>query len=365
MKVPFVDLQAQVRFLRPEIDEVINNVLNSASFIGGAYNELFCENFANYLGVKHCIGVGNGTDGLEIALLALGIGRGDEVIVPANSFIATAEAVTNVGASVVFVDCLREVYTIDPADIAHKITPRTKCIIPVHLYGQPANMEAICDIALKNNLRVVEDVAQAHAAKYGGKYVGGFGDLGVFSFYPGKNLGAFGDGGAVVTNDAELARRVKMLANHGRIEKYEHEIVGRNSRLDNLQAGILNVKLKYIDQWNACRVALAKKYDECLWSSDVATPVVAEGCSAVYHLYVVRCSERDELARRLKENGVSTGVHYPIALPFQPAYAYLGHKPEDFPVSWEYQSKLLSLPMYPEMTREQMEWVVGVVSGKW
>jgi len=359
MNVPFIDLQAQIRSLRPEIDEVIADVLNTNAFIDGRYNEIFCENFATFLGVNHCIGVGNGTDGLEIALLTLGIGAGDEVIVPANSFIATAEAVTNVGATVVFADCLSDVYTIDPEDIVAKITSRTKAIIPVHLYGQSANMATICDIATAHDLRIIEDCAQAHGAKYGDKYVGSIGDVGVFSFYPGKNLGAFGDGGAVVTNSAEIAHKVKMLANHGRIAKYEHECIGRNSRLDNLQAGILNVKLKYLSKWNTRRNELALLYNDCLQSVDydVVTPVVAENCYAVYHLYVVRCSHRDEIAQRLRERGVATGIHYPIALPYQPAYAHLKHTPSDFPVSYAYQSQLLSLPIFPEMTEEQVRGV--------
>jgi len=360
MRVPFVDLQAQICVLRVELDAVLSEVVSSGEFVNGHYNEVFCANFAEFLGVGHCIGVGNGTDGLEIALLALGIGAGDEVIVPANSFTATAEAVCNVGARVVFADCLRDYYTIDPADVERKINSKTRCIIPVHLYGLPANMVEIMRLARRYKLRVVEDCAQAHGAKFAGKNVGGFGDLGVFSFYPGKNLGAFGDGGAVVTNSARLAKKVQMIANHGRIAKYDHEIVGRNSRLDNLQAAVLNVKLKYLSEWNRKRAMIAEWYNELLQSvPGVITPKVAARCEHVYHLYVVRVENREAVAGRLRERGVAVGVHYPIGLPYLKAFRYLGHKTRDFPVCSEYQGKVLSLPMYAEMGKEQVEWICG------
>ena len=358
MKIPFLDLKAQIKMIDSELKTTINEVITETDFINGKYNQLFCESFADYIGAKHCVGVGNGTDGLEIALLALGIKHGDEVIVPANSFIATSEAVTNVGAKVIFVDCKKDYYTINTDEIEKKITSKTKCIIPVHLYGQPADMGEIKRIASKHNLFLLEDCAQSHGAKYDNQNVGTIGDIGMFSFYPGKNLGAFGDAGAVVTNDDDLANKIKMLANHGRIDKYNHLFEGRNSRLDNLQAGILYVKLKYLHEWNSCRIANASLYNELLANiPQVQIPLLSDKCSPVYHLYVIRVNDRDDLVNHLQKHGINTGVHYPIGLPFLKAYDYLKHKPSDFPITYEYQSQILSLPMYPELNKEQIEYV--------
>jgi dTDP-4-amino-4,6-dideoxygalactose transaminase len=350
-----MDLTALHTPIEAEIRERIDEIIASSEFIGGKYNRLFCEEFAAYIGVKHCIGVGNGTDGLEIALLTLGIQPSDEVIVPANSFVATAEAVCNVGANVVFADCDPDTYNIDPVDIIKKITEKTKCIIPVHLYGKPAEMDEILDIAKQYNLYVVEDCAQAHGAVYNGKKVGSIGHLSVFSFYPGKNLGAMGDAGAVCTDDDHLADLVKKVANHGRIDKYDHSMIGRNSRLDNLQAGILQIKLKHLDSWNRERQNIATIYTENL--QNIPSISVPKHHESVYHLYVVRTPQRDKLRKYLSENGIETGIHYPIGLPFLRAFSYLGHKPEDFPVTYEYQSKLLSLPMPHNMTLEKSKYV--------
>ena len=380
MNIPLIDLKACQVTIKDEISEVLNEVIKDADYINGKYNRLFCESFADFIGTKHCIGVGNGTDALEIALLAIGIKHQDEVIVPANTFIATAEAVSNVGAKVVFVDCESESHCIDPEQIEAKITGKTRCIIPVHLYGQPADMDKIMNIAKKHNLYVIEDAAQAHGAVYKGQNVGTIGDLATFSFYPGKNLGAFGDGGAVVTSDSELASKVKMLANHGRIDKYNHLFEGRNSRLDNIQAAVLYVKLKHLKKWNQKRIENANIYNEYLHticgiisSCDTTERINAfptfgggerinalttlRGEGNVYHLYVIKTPHRDALAKHLAENGISTGIHYPIGLPFLDAYSHLNHTKNDFPVTYEYQSKILSLPMYPELNKEQIKYI--------
>lgn len=363
MKIPFIDLKSQIASIENEIQEVISDVISDTDFINGKYNDLFCKNFADYVNAKFCIGVGNGTDGLEIALLALGIKNGDEVIVPANSFIATSEAVTNVGAKVIFVDCQEDYYTIDANKIEEKITSKTKCIIPVHLHGQPANMNELSDIALKYNLKVLEDCAQAHGATYSDLKVGTIGDMGMFSFYPGKNLGAFGDGGAIVTNNDILAKKAKMLANHGRTDKYNHQFEGRNSRLDNIQAGILNVKLKYLKEWNDKRIDNANLYTSLLSNiEELKTPKIAEKCNSVYHLYVIRTKYRDRLMSFLNQKGICTGIHYPIGLPFLEAYKYLKHKKDDFPVTYSYQSQILSLPMYPELTIEQIQYICNSIN---
>ncbi|MCL2065135.1 MAG: DegT/DnrJ/EryC1/StrS family aminotransferase [Candidatus Cloacimonetes bacterium] len=363
MNIPFINLKAQQKTIEPEIKDIIQEVISSVEYINGKYNRLFCENFADFLGINHCIGVGNGTDGLEIALLSLNIKKGDQVIVPANSFIATAEAVTNIGAEVVFVDCDKESYCIDAKKIEEKINSKTRCIIPVHLYGHPADMEAIKKIAQKYNLYIIEDAAQAHGAIYNDQNIGTIGDLAVFSFYPGKNLGAYGDGGAVVTNDSQIAQKVKMLSNHGRIDKFNHKFVGRNSRLDNLQAAILYVKLKYLNDWNKKRIHNAGLYNNLLNSigSDLICPIFQEkrfkDSQHVYHLYVVRVNHREALINHLQKNGINTGIHYPIGLPFLDAYKYLNLSIDDFPNTNDFQSKILSLPMCSELTEEQIVYI--------
>lgn len=361
MNVPFVDLYAQYLAIQAEIDQAMQNVILDSAFIGGKYVKAFNRHFAEYLGVNHCIGVANGTDALAIALKALGVGPGDEVITVANSFIATSEAITQSGAKVVFVDCQDGSLLLDPTKLEEKISSKTRAIIPVHLYGQPADMEAILEIAKAYKLFVIEDAAQAHGALYKDQKIGALGTCACFSFYPGKNLGAYGDAGAVVTNDEELATNIRMIANHGRVEKYNHEFEGMNSRLDGLQAAILDAKLPHLESWNARRRAIAQRYDEAF--RDVAViPTVSPDVSHVYHLYILRIPQRDMVRARLAEHGISTGIHYPIPLPFLNAYAYLGHRPEDFPVAYACKDELLSLPIHGNMPDEQVDYVIEHVT---
>jgi len=362
MKVPFVDLTSQYNSIKDEINNAIQDVINHTAFISGSYSQKFEKEFAEYCNAKYCIAVGNGTDALFLSLKSLGIEEGDEVITAANSFIATSEAITAAGAMPVFVDCHPDYYTIDIKKIEEKITDNTKAIIPVHLYGQPADMDSINAIAQKYGLYVIEDAAQAHGAKYKGITIGTLGDLVCFSFYPGKNLGAYGDAGAVVTNNAKLSNKVKMFANHGRIEKYNHEFEGYNSRMDGIQAAILSVKLKYLYTWINRRRYIAEIYTEYLSDiPQISLPKEIDDVTSVYHLYVIRTKYREELRKYLFDRKISTGIHYPIALPFLKAYKYLNHIPNDFPVSYQYQSQLLSLPIYPEMTNDQINYVCDTI----
>lgn len=357
MHVPFVDLQAQYVSIRDEIDRAIAAVIHDTAFIGGKYVKQFEEEFAGLCRAKYCIGVGNGTDALYIALRVLGVGKGDEVITAANSFIATSEAITMTGARVVFVDCDPQTYNIDVKKIHEVITLRTKAIVPVHLYGQPADMVAVKRLAKEHGLFIVEDAAQAHAAQIDGQRIGTLGNVACFSFYPGKNLGAYGDAGAIVTDNEELAIKCRMIANHGRVKKYDHDFEGVNSRLDGLQASILSVKLQYLETWTEKRRAVAAAYNTLLQDSRGIVPMTAENSRHVYHLYVVRVPNRDAVQAVLKERGIATGIHYPIALPNLNAYKYLGHTPEDFPVATQFSKEFLSLPMYPELSSAQIEYV--------
>ena len=358
--IPLVDLGAQYRSIKNELDASISSVLEHSAFIGGTFVERFEDDFAKAIGVKYCIGVGNGTDALFIVLKSLGVGAGDEVIVPANTFIATSEAVTTTGARVVFADCGHESYGIDPEQIKRCITEKTKAIIPVHLYGQPADMDAIMTIARDRNLFVVEDTAQAHLATYKKKKVGTIGIAGTFSFYPGKNLGAYGDAGAIVTNDEQLAQRCRMFANHGRAkgEKYDHQIEGCNSRIDAMQAAILSVKLPHLSEWTAKRRRVAERYDTGLEISELVLPKRYPDRESVYHLYVIRTKERDALREHLKDKGIEAGVHYPIGLPLLKAYQYLGYTEKDFPNTAQFQREILSLPIYPELSEADQQYVV-------
>ena len=357
MKVPFVDLQAQYRSIKGDIDEAIAGVIAKTSFIGGSYVGQFEEAFASYCKSPHCVGVGNGTDAIYIALRALGIGQGDEVITAANSFIATSEAITMTGARVVFADVDPRTHNIGAEQISPLISEKTKAIVPVHLYGRPADMPAIEELAHKHGIVIVEDAAQAHGAEINGKRTGTFGNAACFSFYPGKNLGAYGDAGAIVTGDEALARKCRMIANHGRIEKYDHEMEGVNSRLDALQAAILSAKLKHLEAWTEKRRRAAARYCELLKDTQVVTPSVDPDIRHVYHLFVVRVPNRDAVISELKRREIETGIHYPIALPNLRAYRYLGCRPEDFPVATGYARVILSLPMFPEITDEQIEYV--------
>lgn len=357
MEISFVDLKAQYAEIKDEIDNAMKTVIDDVSFIGGKKVTAFEQNFASYIGVKLCIGVANGTDAIFIALRGLGIKGGDEVITVANTFIATSEVITMTGARVVFIDCGEKTYNIDVNQIEKAITSRTRAIIPVHLFGQPADMDQILAIARKYNLFVIEDAAQAHGAEYKNRKIGTFGDCACFSFYPGKNLGAYGDGGAIVTNNEALAQKMRMFANHGRIEKYNHEFEGINSRLDSLQAAILEVKLKYLDRWNTQRMTIAKIYSQGL-KDIIITPFVLPDVKHVYHLYVVRVKNRAKVMELLKGKGIFTGIHYPIPLPFLKAYNYLGHKPEDFPNAFTIKDEILSLPIHGSMSEEQAWYVV-------
>jgi dTDP-4-amino-4,6-dideoxygalactose transaminase len=363
MNVPFVDLKAQYGSLKGEIDAAIAKVIEQTAFVGGPFVQEFEEIFAAFCGAKHCIGVGNGTDAIFLALKALGIGPGDEVITAANSFIATAEAVGMAGARVVFADIDPRSYTIDVNQIETRITPRTRAIIPVHLYGQPAEMEPLVAIARRHGLKVIEDCAQAHGAEYRGRRVGTFGDAACFSFYPGKNLGAYGDAGAVVTSEDALASAVRMIANHGSLVKYHHKREGVNSRLDGIQAAVLSVKLNHLASWTESRRQHAARYRERLQGLDLQNPVEPDHMRAVYHLYVIRIDARRRpgLQEYLRRNGVATAIHYPIALPNTEAYAHLGYRESDFPAATAASNEILSLPMFPELSPDQIDHVTSTI----
>jgi dTDP-4-amino-4,6-dideoxygalactose transaminase len=362
MRVPFVDLHAQYRTIRGEVDAAIARVIAESAFIRGPYVDAFEREYAAALGVSHCVSCANGTDGLFIALRGLGVTAGDEVITTAHSWIATSETITLAGGRVVFCDTRPDTFTIDPSQIERAITPRTRGIVVVHLYGQPADMDEITAIAARHGLWVIEDCAQAHAARYKGRLVGTFGQAATFSFYPGKNLGAMGDAGAIVTADGELARRMTMFARHGGVNKGDHEIEGINSRMDGLQAAILSAKLPHLPAWTRARRELASAYDRGLAGiAGLVTPVTASDRDHVFHLYVVRSQRRDTLRAWLKQRGIETGVHYPTALPLLRAYSYLGHRPADFPSAAAAQSEILSLPLYPEMTAPMQAHVIDAI----
>jgi dTDP-4-amino-4,6-dideoxygalactose transaminase len=360
MRVPFLDLKLQYEYLRPEIDAGIQRVLEDSSFVGGKAIAEFEQAFAAYLDVKHVIGVGNGTDAIYLALRACGVGPGDEVITAANTFMATTEAITGAGAQIVLVDIDPESYTLDPKLVEAAITPRTKAIIPVHLYGQPADLDAISVIAERHNLIVIEDACQAHGAWYNGQRVGTIGRVGCFSCYPGKNLGAYGDAGIVVTNDDELGARLRLMANHGSAIKYQHEIEGWNSRLDTIQAVVLKTKLPFLDEWNADRRRHAQSYATLLRETGVKTPAIRNG-DHVWHLYVIETDDREQLIDWLRHYGIATGVHYPVPVHLQPAYARLGLGPGSFPETERAASRILSLPMFPELTENQIKLVARAI----
>ena len=357
--IPFVDLSAQYRSIKSEIDNAIKECIDETNFIKGKAVTVFERRFADYLGVDYCIGCGNGTDALEIILSALKIGSGDEVLVPALTWISTAEAVTNVGAEPVFVDIESQTYTIDTTKIEEKITKRTKAIIPVHLYGSPADMNEIIKIAEKYRLFIIEDCAQAHGAEYFGRKVGTFGIASAFSFFPSKNLGAYGDGGAIVTKDRDLGELIRKISNHGQLnEKHKHFIIGRNSRLDSIQASILSVKLKYLDTWNNRRRDVASFYLSRLGEkAEFVLPIEEQNKKHVYHLFVIRCRLREKLIELLDEKKISWGIHYPNALPFIDPYRYKKHKPQDFINSSDIIKNIISIPIYPELTELQLNMI--------
>ncbi len=361
MAVPFVDLRAQYRAIREEVVPRMMSVMENASFILGPDVALFEEHFATYVGTRHCVGVESGTAALELALAALGIGRGDEVIIPANTYIASALAVSSTGARPVLVEP-DDAYLLDPERLEAAVTSRTKAIMPVHLYGQAVPMEPILAFAKRHGLRVIEDAAQAHGARYDGRRVGSFGDAGCFSFYPGKNLGAYGDAGAIVCNDPSLADELRLRRDFGQRKKYEHLIKGGNSRLDSLQAAALDVKLAHLDEWNAARLRHARVYDTLLAEIGIAPPRRLHDEGHVYHLYVIEIENRDKVAAHLGERGIATGIHYPIPIHLQPAYAELGLAPGAFPRTERSAPKLLSLPMFAELTDDQLESVVDALA---
>lgn len=361
MNVPFLDLQTQYKSIESEVLPGITDVMERAGFIMGPEVDQFEKDFAAFTGAENCIGVGTGCDALLYAIKGCGIGAGDEIIVPANTFIATVLAVTAAGATPVLVDCLEDTYTIDPEAVAAAVTEKTKAIMPVHLYGQAAEMDPLMKIAKKNGIIVIEDAAQAHGALYKGRPCGSIGKAGCFSFYPGKNLGAYGDGGAITTNDSDLAAQIRLLHNYGQRVKYEHVVAGWNSRLDSIQGVVLNAKLKRLKEWNECRHQNAIAYSERLGDTPLVLPVERTDHYHIYHLYVVLSDRRDELMTFLGEKGVSCGMHYPVPVHLQEAYSDLGYKEGDFPLSEKFAKQLVSLPMFPELTIDQIDYIVEKV----
>jgi dTDP-4-amino-4,6-dideoxygalactose transaminase len=362
MQVPFVDLAAQYLSIKEEIDDTIGDIVSRTAFIGGPALNEFETALAAYCGVSHAVGVANGTDALTIALKCLDIGPGDEVITAANSFVATAEAISNSGAEVRFCDVVAETAMMDLEQVESLITPKTKAIMPVHLYGRMTDMDTVMTIASKHDLRVIEDAAQAHGAAWNGHRAGSLSDAACYSFYPGKNLGAYGDGGAIVTDDDTLARRMRMYKNHGRISKYDHEFIGINSRLDGIQSAVLSVKLPHLDGWNRARFENAQRYNELLSDiEEITCPPLADASGHSMHLYVIQTGRRDKLKEFLATRSIASGIHYPITLPNLTAYSFMGHGPNDFPVSSTLQNRILSLPMFPELTDKQIRHVAQAI----
>ncbi len=364
MNVPFVDLKTQYSSIKKEILNEINDVLDNTAYICGKKTKQFEKDFSQLLDIKFAVGLSSGTDALHVALLALGIKQGDEVIVPVNTFIATSEGVSLCGASPVFVDNDEKTYNIDVTKIESALTSKTKAILPVHLYGQPSEMDPILKIAEKNKLFVVEDCSQAHLAEYKGKIVGGIGDIGTFSFYPGKNLGAYGEAGAVTTNNETLYDKMYKYRQHGSTEKYVHEMEGHNYRMEEIQAGVLNVKLKYISKWTENRRKIANLYTSIFKKmnlNEVIPPFHPEHTNPVYHLYIIRVKNREKLVKFLNDKGIQTGLHYPVPLHLQKAYSRLGYKKGDFPIAEKCADEILSIPMYPEMTDEMVNYVCNSI----
>lgn len=362
LHVPLVDLAAQYRTIAGQIETAINDVLTSADFILGKQVHQFEDAFAHFCEADYAVGVDSGLSALELALRAYGIGSGDEVITAANTFIATVLAISHAGARPVLVDIDPQTYNMDVSKLEGAITNRTKAIMPVHLYGQPVDMDPLLNIARIHNLIVIEDACQAHGARYKEKRVGSLGHAAAFSFYPGKNLGAYGDGGILVTNDSRIAESVRVLRNYGQREKYHHIIRGYNRRLDNLQAAILNIKLGSLDEWNAARREHAQLYHDLLSGPGIVTPIESDDMESVWHLYVIRTQHRDSLKAHLTEQGVNVGIHYPIPIHLQPAYQDLGYQKGDFPITESYAEQILSLPMYPECHPDLIEYVAEVVN---
>lgn len=365
MKIPFVDLKAQYQSIKLDIDAAMANVISDTAFIGGSSNKYivkFEKEFASFLNLKHVVSCANGTDSIEILLEAYDIKAGDEVIVPALSWISTSEAVGRVGAKPVFVDICEDTLLMDITQIEKKISNKTKAIIPVHLYGNALDMISIMNLAKKHNLIVIEDCAQSHEASFQGKMVGTFGDAASFSFYPGKNLGAYGDAGCIATNSDEIAGKCRMIANHGQLEKHNHVMEGRNSRMDGLHAAVLSVKLPHLSEWNNKRIANSNYLAGRIKNERITVPVVNNHAKHVFHLFVVRHAKRDELKKFLADKGIETAIHYPTALPFLRAYEKFAYQPSDFPIAHQETKKILSIPMFPEITQDQMNYIANALS---
>ena len=362
MKIPLVDLKTQYLTIKNDIDNAINDVINETSFIKGKYLTKFEKEFAKANNSKFCIGVGNGTDALYIALKALNLGQGDEIITTALSWISTPEAILQCGAKPVFIDINPHTFNIDEKKIESQISSKTKAILPVHLYGQPSEMLKIKEISQKYSLYLIEDCAQAHFSKYNDQIVGTFGEIGTFSFYPGKNLGAFGDGGALITNDISLAEKIRRIANHGSLKKHDHMIAGINSRLDSMQAAILSVKLNHIDDWNNKRLEIAKFYSLFLKDvGDIEIPQISSLAKHIFHIYAIKTIHRNELKTFLQQKGISTGIHYPKALPFLPPFSHLKNSIEIFENAYTATNKILSLPIYPELKQNELEHIINSI----
>jgi len=362
MNVPFLNLKIQYESIRNEIQDAIHQVIENTAFAGGPFVARFEEEFARFCGCRHAIGVGNGTDALWLSLLALGIGPGDEVITVPDTFIATAEAISLCGAKPVFVDVNADTYNMDPAQIEAAITPDTKAIIPVHLFGQMADMDPIMEIAKKHGLFIIEDACQAHGSEYKGKRAGSIGDTGCFSFYPGKNLGAYGEAGAIVTNNPDLAESMRIFRDHGQAKKYYHGVIGWNARMDGIQGAILSVKLRHLDRWTEARRENASLYNRFLATSDkIIVPQEADYARHVYHIYAIRAQNRDNLIASLAEKDIHCGIHYPVPVHLQDAYGFLGLGKGSFPVAEKCAEEFVSLPMFPELTREQIEYVASEI----
>lgn len=359
--IPYLDLRAQYRALKPEIDAAIARVLESGQFVLGSEVQAFETEFAAYHGARHAIAVNSGTSALHLALLAAGIGPGDEVITTPFTFVATVAAIEYAGARPVFVDIDPVTFTLDPALLEAAVTPRTKALIPVHLYGQPADLDAILDVAARHQLTVIEDAAQAHGAQYRGRRVGSFGQLACFSFYPGKNLGAYGEGGLVLTNDPERARTVRLLRDWGAEKRYHYVLKGYNYRMESIQGAVLRVKLRHLDAWNEARRALAARYDRGFAGSGVSTPRARDNARHVYHIYALRVPGRDRLAERLAAQEIQTGIHYPLPLHLLPLYAGLGYRAGQFPCAEGAAKEVLSLPIYPELSETDQQRVIEAV----
>lgn len=356
--IPFVDLKAQYKSIKTEVNAAIKRVLESTNYILGKEVEQFEKEFAKFCDTKFAIGVSSGLNALELGMKALGIGPNDEVITPVNSFIASSSAISFTGAKPVLVDCDENTFNIDVQKIEGKISKKTKAIMPVHLYGRSAEMDQILEIAKKYNLIVIEDACQAHGASFKNNRVGSFGAIAAFSFYPGKNLGAYGDGGVITTSDRKTALKLKQMRNYGQTQKYHHDYLAWNSRLDAIQAAVLAIKLKYIHKWNKARRKNALIYNRLLQNLSIITPEIPTDSYHVFHLYVIRYKKRDNLAKYLNSKGISTGFHYPIPIHLQKAYSQLGYKKGDFPISEKLASEILSLPMYPELKESEIEYVV-------